>query len=211
MPFFSSLPAFPLSASLDLSDQIRCDRLSAASRGGGTEQAPCQTLPKRERHMNDSTGIQSERGFRHVDMHGRVSDRCEGGGGTGRKMQKGFTNRTQGGSIFHIRCTLPGRDPVREYSCRAQRSTTLCTPREWGLSAAAGTFRLYRSFRQAFSHILGFPPIEADICDHAPRDRNDEGRTSKLSGFRPPNLASRHRRSTRARGSASTGCRWSWR
>jgi hypothetical protein len=51
---FSSLPAFPLSASLDPFDQIRCDRLSPPSRGGGVEQAACQALRKREWPMNDS-------------------------------------------------------------------------------------------------------------------------------------------------------------
>lgn len=63
----------------------------------------------------------------------------------------------------------------------------------------------------AGSHVWASRPSRRISREHAPRDRNNEGRTSKFSGFRPPSPAPRYRRSTRARGSASAGCRWSWR
>jgi hypothetical protein len=58
VPFFSSLPAFPLSASLDPSIKSLVIGFPPLSRGAGIEQAPCQILRKREWRVNGSAETQ---------------------------------------------------------------------------------------------------------------------------------------------------------
>ena len=119
---FSSLPAFPLSASLDPSIKSVVIGFPPPSRGAGIEQAACQTLRKREWRMNDSLGTQRGCGFRRAGRIPAVTGSAPGTERTGARNAeriyqphakwKYFSHHRHGG-ITNERDFRQGNSPAR--------------------------------------------------------------------------------------------------